>query len=160
MRKHITWVSATLALALTTVAACCGTPSTSTGSQNASCVNASAAHHAYLMIQHAAGGTVQKCVGFTGDTIDGQSLMDQSKIEYQSQDYSFGRAVCQIDNEPAAFTKCFSDAGPWWLLFVDSGGQWTSSQSGYQKVTLHDKEALGWVFTAAASPSPPPTPKA
>lgn len=161
MRKHLIWVSAILAFALTSVAACGGPASTgSSGNQAASCVNASAAHHAYVVVEHSSSATLQKCVGFSGDSIDGQSLMDKSGIKYQAQDYgTLGKAVCQIDNEPAQFTKCLSDSGPWWLLFVETGGQWQSAQTGYATVAIHDKEALGWVYTAAASPSPPPLAK-
>lgn len=162
MRKHVMWVSATLALALGTVSACGGSPSQSSGTQGASCVNASAAHHAYIVVEHGSATTLQKCVGFSGDAIDGQSLMDKSGLKYQAQDFggTLGKAVCQIDNEPAHYDKCFSDSGPWWLLFVDANGQWASAQTGYTTIMLHDKQALGWVYTASSSPSPPPLPKA
>lgn len=159
MRKHTIWASAILALILST-AASCGGSNPGSSSQTNNCVNASAAHHAYVVVEHSSMTTIQKCVGFTGDSIDGQSLMDKTGIKYQTQDFgSLGRAVCQIDNEPASYDKCFPDKGPWWLLFVDVGGQWNSAQTGYQQVMVHDKEALGWVYTASSSPSPPPTPK-
>jgi hypothetical protein len=161
VRKHPIAASATLALligAMTAIAACGGSPSASS-SPASTCINASAPHRAYVVVQHAAGAQVQKCVGFSADTLDGQTLMDQSKVEYQTQTFSFGKAVCQIDNEPAQYTKCFADSGPNWTLFVDTGGAWTLAQTGYTQVTLHDKEALGWLYTADQSPSPPPLPK-
>ena len=34
------------------------------------------------------------------------------------------------------------------------------AQTGYTQVTLHDKDALGWEYTADQSPSPPPLPEA
>jgi len=160
VRKHPIAASATLALLISLVTACGGTPSASS-SPGSTCVNASSPHHAYVVVQHAASSAaVQRCVGFSGDTIDGQALMDQSKIEYQTQTFSFGKAVCQVDNEPAQYSKCFADSGPNWTLFVDSGGAWTVAQTGYAQVTLHDKDALGWRYTAEASPAPPPLPKA
>jgi len=160
VRKHPMLASATLALTLAAVTACGGPPAASQASPATSCVNASAAHHAYVLVQHAAAGhQLQKCVGFTGETIDGQTLMDESGIQYQTQTFSFGKAVCQIDNEPTQYAKCFADSGPNWVLFVDSGGTWTEAQTGYGQVTLHDREALGWEYTAAASPMPPPLPK-
>jgi len=114
-----------------------------------------------VVVQHTvASHELQKCVGFTGDTIDGQTLMDQSGIEYQTQTFSFGKAVCQVDNEPAQFSKCFADTGANWTLFVETGGKWVTAQTGYAQVTLHDKEAIGWKYTADASPAPPPLPKA
>ena len=160
MRKHLMWASATLALMLGGVSACGGSPSANTSAPTSSCVNASAPHHAYVVVQHiAAGHEFQRCVGFTGDTIDGQTLMDQSGVEYQTQTFSFGKAVCQVDSEPTQFSKCFADTGPNWLLFVDTGGAWAEAQTGYTQITLHDKEALGWLYTSDQSPAPPPLPK-
>ncbi|HKW60347.1 MAG TPA: hypothetical protein VJR46_11410 [Candidatus Dormibacteraeota bacterium] len=158
MRKHPIAASATLALLIGAVAACGGSPSAS-ASPASTCVNASAPHHAYIVVQHGAGARLQKCVGFSGDTIDGKTLMDQSRIEFQSMTFTFGEAICQIDNEPAQFTKCFADNGPNWSLFIDTGGAWTVAQTGYTQVTLHDREALGWLYTADQSASPPPLPK-
>lgn len=165
VRRHMMWASATLALSIAgvaAVAACGGSPANGSAS-NASntCVNPTAAHRAYVVVMHASAKVVQKCVGFNGDTIDGQSLMDESKIEYQAQDFgpSLGKAVCQLDNEPAHYTKCFPDNGPYWSTFVETNGQWTLAQTGYSQVTLHDREALGWVYTASESPSPPPPAK-
>lgn len=163
MRKHLMWASATLALTLVTLftGACGGSTATGSASASGSCVNQSAPHHAYLVVMHASARVVQKCVGFTTDTLAAQSLMDESGIEYQAQDFgpSLGKAVCQIDREPAQFTKCFPDNGPYWSLFVETNGQWAPAQTGYSQVNLGDKDALGWVYTAASSPSPPPPAK-
>lgn len=162
MRQHtfFVWAGATLALALTAASACGSSTSSSSTSASSSCINASAPHHAYVVVEHGtATHRVQKCVGFSGDTIDGQTLMDHSGVEYQTQTFSFGKAVCQVDKEPAQYSSCFSNSGPNWLLFVDSGGTWAMAQTGYAQVTLHDKDALGWEYTADQSPSPPPLPK-
>jgi hypothetical protein len=162
------WASATLALALgtgtlsTLISACGGSASTSSASPASSCVNAGAAHRAYVVVQHTSGATVQKCVGFAGDTIDGQALMDQSGIAFQTQTFSFGKAICQIDNEPPQFDKCLATSGPNWSLFIESSGAWTVAQTGYTDpaVILHDKDALGWRYIAyEPTPSPPPLPK-
>ena len=159
MRKHPIAASATLALLISAVTACGGSP-TASSSPASTCVNASAPHHAYVVVQHDGAATrLQKCVGFSGDVIDGQTLMDESKIEYQTQTFSFGKAVCQVDNEPAHYSKCFADSGPNWTLFVDVNGTWAVAQTGYGQVSLHDKDALGWRYTAEASPSPPSLPK-
>src|SRR5260370_11270901 len=160
VRKHLIWASATLALTLGAVNACGGSPAASTSSPATTCVNPSAAHRAYVVVEHAdASHEFQKCVGFAGDTIDGQTLMDQTGIEYQTQTFSFGKAVCQVDNEPAQYTKCFADTGPNWTLFVETNGAWAEAQTGYTQVTLHDKDALGWTYTSDQSPAPPPLPK-
>jgi hypothetical protein len=162
VRKHFTWASATLAIAIGAVTACGGSPTTSSASPASNCVNASAPHHAYVIVQHGSGTTLQKCVGFTGDTIDGKSLMDKSGIDYQTQTTSFGPAVCAIDSEPKTYDKCFNSNGPNWSLFIDASGSWTIAQVGFAdpKVLLHDKDALGWRYIPYDEhASPPPLPK-
>jgi hypothetical protein len=158
VRKQLVWASATLALV---IAACGSSSPTSQASPKSSCINAAAAHHAYVVVQHQSGTSLQKCVGFAGDTIDGQSLMDQSGIEYQAQTFSFGKAVCQVDNEPAHYSTCFPPNQATWWAFIEASGMWACSQTGYTAVTLHDKEAIGWryVQTAASCPPPPPLAK-
>jgi hypothetical protein len=161
VRKHLMWTSATLALVtIGAITGCGGSPSAATTSPTSTCVNASAPHHAYVVVEHMSGATFQKCVGFSTDTLDGQTLMDQSGIEYQTQTTSFGKAVCEIDKEPAHYSKCLPANAPYWNLFVETGGAWTSAQTGYTAVTLHDKEALGWTYAQySASPALPPLAK-
>ncbi len=163
MRKHMQASALLAVLAAAAIALPgCGSPAAAVTSPTPSCVNASAPHRAYVVVQHLSGTVVQRCVGFAGDTIDGQTLMDRSGIEYQTQTFSFGKAVCQVDDEPSQFTQCLPQNAPYWDLFVESGGSWSVAQTGYVQVTLHDKDALGWHYVSATdpSPAPPPAPKA
>jgi hypothetical protein len=155
VRNRLIWASATLAL----VIAACGSSPTSSA-RTVSCVNASAAHHAYVVVEHLSGVSIQKCVGFAADTIDGQALMDQSTIEYQKQTFSFGNGACQIDNEPAQFSECFPKNKPYWSLFIETGGAWAAGQTSYNAVNLHDKEALGWHYVDSSDQNPAPPPLA
>jgi hypothetical protein len=99
-------------------------------------------------------------VGFAGDTIDGQALMDQSTIEYQKQTFSFGNGACSIDNEPAQFSECFPKDKPYWASFIETGGAWTPAQTAYNVVNFHDKEALGWHYVDSSDQNPAPPPLA
>ena len=156
MRTHLLWASATLALV---IAACGGSSPTSQATPTSSCINGAAAHHAYVVVQHLSGATLQKCVGFDGDTIAGLSLMDQSGIEYQAATTSVGKAVCQVDNEPVQFSTCFPQNQPYWALFIEAGGTWTIAPKGISDEAFHDKEALGWhyvTYDPKSDPSPPP----
>lgn len=156
MRKHVIWASAILALV---ISACGSSTGASSASPTPGCANPGAAHRAYVVVEHLSKASFQKCVGFSGDTIDGQALMDQSGVKFQTQTFSFGKAVCQIDSEPAQYSACFAQGQPFWALFVETNSTWAVAQTGYTQVTLHDKEALGWRFVAsadAASPPPPP----
>ena len=159
MHKHVLWAGATLALL---IAGCGGSQTATSASSSggtASCVNATAAHRAYVVVEHQSGRAVQRCVGFDGAAVDAATLMKRSKIEYQAQTTSFGLGVCQVDNEPARFSECFPQGQPYWSLWLESGGTWTMSQVGFSQVKLKDHEALGWhyVATTGPSPSPPPT---
>jgi hypothetical protein len=161
VRKHLIGTSATLALALIgAIAACGGSPAAASPSPTSSCVNASATHHAYVIVEHLSGGSLQACVGFSTDTIDGQTLMDQSGIQFQTQTFSFGKGACQIDHEPAQFSQCLPANQPYWNLFIETGAAWTSAQTGYSDVKLRDKEALGWHYVQPTDPSPAPPPLA
>lgn len=92
--------------------------------------------------------------------IDGQTLMDQSGVEYQAHSLSHGKAVCQVDSEPAEFSQCFPPQQPYWALFIESSGKWASATGGFTEAKLHDGDALGWHYVAAADPSPAPPPLA
>ncbi len=160
MRKHLLWASASLAL----IAACGGSaaPAQAPAARGTTCVNQTAAHHAYVVVEHLSHATVHRCVGFDGAQIGGEDLMNQSGIKYAAQTFSgVGKAVCQVDGEPAQFTECFPKDKPYWALYVETaGGPWTDAQVGYTAVNLKDGEALGWQYRpATGSPSPPPLPR-
>jgi hypothetical protein len=112
MRNHL--LSGGLGLIL---AAACGAPiATSNTSSSSSCVGASNPHRAYVIVEHSSGATMQNCVGFSADFIDGQTLMDRSGIQYQANTISSGRVVCQVDFEPKNFSQCFPANHPYWAL--------------------------------------------
>jgi len=161
VRKHCAWASATLALLVSVLTACGTSATTDANAPGASCTSAGAAHHAYVVVEHLSGGTVQRCVGFSTDSIDAPGLMDASGIEYQTQSFSFGKAICQIDNEPQQYDQCLPQDKPYWALFLETGGAWAVAQTGYTQVALRDGEALGWHYVQPTdpSPAPPPLPK-
>jgi hypothetical protein len=143
------------------VSACSSPRATSSAAQVTSCANAGARHHAYVVVQHLSGASLQRCVGFDGAMIDGQTLMDQSGVQYQAHVLTTGKAVCQVDNEPIQVSQCFPPEQPYWALFVETGGKWVSGDAGgFTMATLHDGDALGWHFVPAADPAPGPPPLA
>lgn len=140
------------------VAACGSRPASTSTGQDVSCVNSAAPHHAYVVVEHLSGSYFQRCVGFSGATIDGQTLMDQSGVEYLAHKLSSGKAVCQVDNEPSQVTQCFPPNQPYWALFLEIQGKWVGATTGITDVNLHDHDALGWHYVSAtdSSPAPPP----
>jgi hypothetical protein len=162
VRTHLIVIAASATLAL--LAASCGgsgAASPSASGTTAVCVQSSAPHHAYVVVEHQSGKTIQRCVGFSGATIDGENLMKQSGIQYQSAETSFGRSVCQIDQEPAHFSQCFPAGQPYWALWIESARTWSYAQTGYTQIKLQDRQAIGWEYVpqTGPSPSPPPLPR-
>jgi len=155
VRKHL--VSASAILAMLLVSAACVQGVAPLPSPSASACAGTGTLHAYVVVQHLNGSSLQRCVAFTG-TINGKQLMDRSGINYQTQTFSFGLGVCAVDNEPAQFTQCFPQGKPYWSLFVEHAGAWTAAQTGFDQTSLVDRDALGWRYVPAAdqSPSPPP----
>jgi len=143
------------------VAACAPPKASTPPAQVVPCANSAAPHHAYVVVEHLSGASFQRCVGFAGLTIDGQSLMDQPGVEYLAHKLTSGKAVCQVDNEPAQVTQCFPANQPYWVLFLEIKGAWVGATTGFTDVMLHDGEALGWHYVTAAdkSPAPPPAPR-
>lgn len=136
----------------------CG--STHIASATTSCNPTNTSHRAYVVVEHASGNSITRCVGFTGDSIDGETAMRLSGLEYQSAPIDSGKAMCQVDLEPAKFDRCFPQNQPYWALFVESHGHWGSAAGGYVQVNLHDGDALGWHYVSAndSAPAPPPLP--
>jgi hypothetical protein len=138
----------------------CGATSPNSGaSAQATCAGDSAPHHAYLIVTHADGKSVQRCVAFSGAEIGGSAVMKDSHLEYATQSFSFGPAICQIDHEPASYTQCLSSSGPYWSLYVYSGGQWKEASKGYAETDLANGGAMGWIFETSTSKQTPAKPK-
>jgi len=86
MRKLRKPASAGLAgLVLVVLAACGGGTATQpTAVSTPTCVNASAPHKAYVVVQHQSGATTYGCVGFATDKEAGADLMTASGIAFKT----------------------------------------------------------------------------
>jgi len=149
-----------LGLVLVSAGAACAPPPTSAAAKHTCSGPTNAAHHAYVVVQHLSGSSLERCVGFTGSDIDGQAVMDQSGIQYLAHTVAAGKVVCQVDLEPQHVAECFPQNQPYWALFIEEGGRWTSAPGGYTDVRLHDGGAIGWHYVPSgdAAPAPPPLP--
>ena len=154
MRKHLLAASATLALLLLACGQTAVSPSTP---KPAACT--AGAHHAYLVVQHLNGDTLQRCVGFDGAQVGGEDLMKRSGLKYDTQDFSFGKAVCAVDGEPAHFDQCFKQGDPYWGLWVWRAGAYQVAQTGYTAIQLQADEGLGWHRVPSSGGAAPPPPR-
>jgi hypothetical protein len=141
------------------LAACTSTsPTSSATGGEASCANVSGAHHARVVFEATEGNAQSVCVGFDTPTISAVKLLAKSKIELGTQQYSFGVAICQVNNVPAHYSQCLPAGAPYWALFVSTGGgAWTNPPVGISDITLHSGDSLGLRYDSAqGNPAPPP----
>jgi len=125
------------------------------------CADAAAAHHVALVVEHGGGAVLTACVGFSSDVITGEQVLAMSGIEYATVDYpGIGKAVCQIDGEPATYpSTCWTASSPYWALYASrGGGGWASSTLGVSSQTFQDGDAEGFRYEAQGDSSPPPAP--
>lgn len=158
---------AALVMAGGAAAAACGTSSPSPKASAAaagsgSCAGVPGAHHARLVVEVSPAKLVQHCVGFSGTSIAAMTLLADSHVETGTQKYSFGVAICQVDDVPAHYTQCLPSGQDYWAIFVSTDGhRWTSPSVGVSDITVPAGGSLGLRYdppTGNAAPPPPPSP--
>ena len=115
-----------------------------------------AVHRAGLVIEHASGRLVTRCVTFVEDQISGFALIQRSGLAYQAQSYgSMGQAICQLDGEPSPVPANCLGTGPYWQYLHRAGTRWVPSQLGASGWILHDGDMDGWHYSDRAGQSLP-----
>jgi len=144
------------------MSACSSTtsPVATSASATASCSAVSGTHHARVVVEASPSHVVSSCVGFSAATISAVKLLDKSDIEFGTQSYSYGLAICQADNAPAHYSSCFSSTGPYWALFTSKdGAAWVAAQVGVSDVTVSPGDSVGLRYDSqTGTPAPPPAP--
>jgi hypothetical protein len=127
-----------------------------------SCVGVPGAHHARLVVDPPSGKVLRRCVGFGGKSIPALKLLSRSRVEAGTQNFSFGVGICQVDNVPAHYTKCFPTGQDYWAVFLSTDGRhWTSPSVGVSEIKVPPGGSLGLRYdppTGKAAPPPRPTP--
>ncbi|HKW60346.1 MAG TPA: hypothetical protein VJR46_11405 [Candidatus Dormibacteraeota bacterium] len=146
--------AAVLLLLLASCQAMCGpVPAASVQrEQPINCVDVKAPHHAYVVVQHASGAWMERCVGFAPGLIDVPTLMERAGVQYIANE----SAVRVVDGEPATQ----SDGTMRWAMFVAISNRWSITYSAFTTVQVADTQAVGWRYVRAAdnAPAPPPLP--
>jgi hypothetical protein len=128
-----------------------------------SCAFASGGHHVAVVVEHGSGAVLTACVAFAADQLTGDQVMQLSGIEYATTTYGgLGKAVCQVDHEPASYPpSCWTASSPYWAMYVSrSGGAWSISNQGVSGQQFRDGDALGWHYIpqSGSGGGPPPSP--
>jgi hypothetical protein len=153
-------VLSTIGLAATLSACSSSSSPGSADSASASCSGVSGANHARVVVEVSPSKIVSRCVGFASASIGAVSLVHASHFELGTQQFSFGLAICQIDDVPAHYSQCLPSGADYWALFVSQGGKaWSSPSVGVSDITLHDGDSLGFRYDSPnGNPAPPPAP--
>ena len=125
------------------------------------CTAATYPHHVALVVELGDSESVGRCVGFNGSSISGEEVLQASGLEYATQGYgSLGQAVCQVDEEPAAYSTCLPSSGSYWALFTSrAGGAWQAADVGISSVEFANGDAEGLRYDPETGPDPaPPSP--
>jgi hypothetical protein len=122
------------------------------------CSAASYSHHVALVVELGDGTEVGGCVGFNGSSVTGEEVLRASGLEYATEGYgALGQAVCQVDDDPAAYSACLPSGGSSWVLFVSrGGGPWQAADGGISSLTFSGGDAEGLRFDPEDGPDPPP----
>lgn len=153
-----------LAMALTLLSACgsptakAPAPGSSTAGSNLACSGHPGGGQAAVVVQAGAGQIVSRCLRVGSSSISALSALQRAGIHIATQSYSFGLAVCQIDDVPAHYTKCLPSGQPYWASFLASPGHgWTSATSGISDITLRPGDSLGFRYDPQSGSAAPPS---
>jgi len=112
---------------------------------------------AALVIDHNNGERAIKIVEFPGETITGLQLLLKSGLPLVYAEYSFGAAVCSIDDEGQSAGECFNDPdGRYWgLNILDANNEWSASFVGASDEIVRHHDVHGWLFGVWGDVQPP-----
>jgi hypothetical protein len=147
MRRLILLVPAALLAALASL--------TPTAPVASSCAGAGP-NHAALVVEHGGGAVIKQCVAFSGASITGEQLLNQSGVSWSSQTFGgYGDAVCALDGEPAHYLDC-PGKDSYWAVFVARGGSWQLASLGITALVLHNGDAEGFRYVPAVGTAAAP----
>lgn len=112
---------------------------------------AAGSNRAALLVEHADGSVVTRCVAFDTAAITGEELLNRSGLTWSSKTFgSFGDAVCAIDMEPAQYADCPGKDRYWAVFVARARGSWQLANAGISTMTLGDGDAEGFRYVPAS----------
>jgi hypothetical protein len=110
------------------------------------------ANHAGLVIVFPKGRVETRCIEFTGDSITGTELLQQSGLPIVFAGFGgLGGGVCRIDDvgcsDPGdCFCQCQGANCAYWSYFALDGGAWRYLSLGPAQHHVHDGDEDAWVW--------------
>jgi hypothetical protein len=123
-------------------------------------------NQAGLVVVHADGSVVSRCVGFNEESISGFDLLVRGDFAPRSEVTGMGASVCSVDGQgcgegEGCFCQCKSSTCTYWTYWQQLPEGWRYSNAGAATVQVHDGDVQGWVWgeskpNASAESAPPP----
>lgn len=119
-----------------------------------------ALHHAGLVVRDEQGRMTYAWVPFTGEEINGITLLEQSGIPVVTVGFGgLGEAVCSIGGQGCGVSECQRNVcqgsganSPYWQYFKqdpDDPATWSWQPLGASASNVRDGEVFGWSWTAS-----------
>lgn len=130
-------------------------PTAAAGARTLACT--SGADLVGVVVQAVAGTGLGRCVKAPAGGISAVAALSAAHIQTGTQRYSFGLAICQVDNVPAHYVSCLPSGKPYWALFVShAGAAWVAASTGVSGVTLKPGDSVGLRYDSPAGAAQPP----
>jgi len=122
---------------------------------------AQAPNHAALIVDFGDGRVVVRVVAFTGETISGLELLQQSGLDIAVMvNPGGGAALCAVEGVGCAptpqecFCQCQGTPCSYWSYFHLQDGGWVYAGMGTADHVLRDGDVDGWVWGDGRTPPP------
>ncbi len=115
-----------------------------------------ASNRAGLVVQYGDGSVVTLCVRFSGATLSGVALLEQSGLDLVTRtDPGLGAFVCKIGKDGCPAENCTCAYPPtYWHYWLRAADGWQFSPVGASSRQLQPGDVDGWVWTGEATPPP------
>lgn len=113
-------------------------------------------NRAGVVVQYGDGSVVTRCVSFSGATISGIELLEQSGLGVATRtDAGLGAFVCRIGAEGCPAENCACAYPPtYWHYWLRDGESWQFAPVGASSRQLQPGAVDGWVWTGETTPPP------
>lgn len=122
-------------------------------------------NQAGIVVVHADGSVISRCVGFTEESITGYDLLVRGEFAIRSDVTAMGASVCSVDGQGCGegedcFCQCQSSPCVYWTYWQLLPEGWRYSNAGPATVQVRDGDVQGWVWgeskpNAPAESAPP-----
>lgn len=100
---------------------------------------------AALVVTMPDGGSLQRCVTFSGASITGFELLQSSGLQLETAfDPAMGPAVCRVEGQGCPSNDCFCSMPDYWSYWHVANGEWGYAAVGAGTFEVEDGTLEGW----------------